>query len=89
MKKVRYAVVGTGWISQIAFMPGLEQTGNSVIAALVSGNPANAAKLAEFYGIKHVFGREAARPVGRRMRGDDRRRRQGRRVADDRLSPAQ
>ena len=28
MKKVRYAVVGAGWISQSAFMPGLEQTGS-------------------------------------------------------------
>jgi len=55
MKKVRYAVVGTGWISQIAFMPGLAQTGNSEITAIVSGSPANAAKLAEFYGIKNIY----------------------------------
>ena len=25
--KVRYAVVGLGWISQAAFMPGVEHTG--------------------------------------------------------------
>ncbi len=55
MKKVRYAVVGSGWISQIAFMPSIAQTGNSEMTAVVSGNRANAAKLAEFYGIEHVY----------------------------------
>lgn len=58
MKKVRYAVVGTGWISQIAFMPGIPQTGNSEMTAIVSGNPGNAAKLASFYGIQHVYNYE-------------------------------
>ena len=29
--KVRYAVIGAGWISQAAFMPGVAQTKNSVI----------------------------------------------------------
>ena len=47
MKKIRYAVVGTGWISQISFMPGVEQTGNSEMTAIVSGNRANAEKLAQ------------------------------------------
>jgi predicted dehydrogenase len=55
MKRVRYAVVGTGWISQIAFMPGMAQTGNSEMTAIVSGNRANAEKLAQFYGIKHIY----------------------------------
>lgn len=55
MKKIRYAVVGTGWISQIAFLPSIAQTGNSEVTALVSGNSANAAKLAEFHGIPHVY----------------------------------
>jgi hypothetical protein len=27
--KVRYGVVGAGWISQAAFMPGVGQTSNS------------------------------------------------------------
>ena len=58
MKKVRYAVVGAGWISQIAFMPGVEQTGNSEMTAIVSGNRANAERLARFHGIKHVFAYE-------------------------------
>jgi predicted dehydrogenase len=55
MPKIRYAVVGSGWISQIAFLPSAAQTGNSEIAAIVTGNWANAQKLADFHGIKHVF----------------------------------
>ena len=55
MKKIRYAVVGTGWISQIAFLPSIAQTGNSEVTALVSGNRANAGKLATFYGIPHSY----------------------------------
>lgn len=58
MKKIRYAVVGTGWISQIAFMPSIAQTGNSEMTAIVSGNPANAQKLAQFYGIRHIYSYE-------------------------------
>lgn len=50
--KVRYAVVGGGWISQAAFMPGVEQTGNSEITALVTGDPEKARALGERYGIK-------------------------------------
>lgn len=52
---VRYAVVGAGWISQIAFMPGTAQTTNSTMTAIVSGNAEAAARLAAFYGIDHVF----------------------------------
>ena len=55
MTKVRYAVVGTGWISQIAFLPSIAQTGNSEVTALVSGNRANAEKLADFHGIPHIY----------------------------------
>ena len=55
MSKVRYAVVGAGWISQEAFMPSIPQTTNSELSAIVTGNAENAAKLAEFYGIKHVY----------------------------------
>ena len=58
MKKIRYAVVGTGWISQIAFMPSIAQTGNSEMTAIVSGNRANAEKLAKFYGIEHIYSYE-------------------------------
>ena len=37
-------------------MPSVDQTGNSVITAIVTGSRANALKLADFYGIEHVFG---------------------------------
>ena len=53
-KKVRYAVVGAGWISQIAFLPAVEQTGNSQVVALVSGNRDKARQLADFHGIESV-----------------------------------
>ena len=58
MRKIRYAVVGAGWIAQEAFMPGVSQTGNSTITAIVSGSAKNAAKLAEFHGVEHVFSYE-------------------------------
>lgn len=50
--KIRYGVVGGGSISQGAFMPGVGQTDNSVLAALVTGDPQKAEKLAALYGIK-------------------------------------
>jgi predicted dehydrogenase len=51
-KKVRYAVVGGGQISQQAFMPGIARTDNSELVALVTGDPVKADKLASQYGIK-------------------------------------
>lgn len=53
---VRYAVVGAGWISQAAFLPGAAQSGNSVVTALVTGDEVKATALAERYGIEHVHG---------------------------------
>lgn len=58
MKQVRYAVVGAGWISQEAFMPAIPQVPNSCVTAIVSGNPENARKLADFYGIDAIYGYE-------------------------------
>ncbi|HTT10706.1 MAG TPA: Gfo/Idh/MocA family oxidoreductase [Burkholderiaceae bacterium] len=58
MKKVRYAVVGAGWISQEAFLPAVEQTGNSEVVALVSGDLAKAKQLAAFYGIRDIYAYE-------------------------------
>jgi predicted dehydrogenase len=58
MKKIRYAVVGAGWISQEAFMPSVPASGNSEITAIVSGNMVNAKKLADFHGIKHIYAYE-------------------------------
>lgn len=54
-KKVRYAVVGVGWISQAAFLPGVEHTGNSEVVALVTGHEEKAEKVGEKYGIERVY----------------------------------
>ena len=51
---INYAVVGAGWISQQAFLPGVVQSGNSRVAAIVTGDRAKAARLADFYGIGMV-----------------------------------
>ncbi len=51
-EKVRYAVVGGGQISQQAFMPGIARTNNSILTALVTGDPVKAEDLAKAYGIK-------------------------------------
>ena len=56
--KVRYAVVGVGWISQAAFMPGVEHTGNSEMVALVTGHAEKAAKVGEMYGIDKIYSYE-------------------------------
>ena len=53
--KVRYAVVGVGWISQAAMLPGVEHTGNSEVVALVTGHEEKAEKVGEKYGIEKVY----------------------------------
>ena len=53
-KKVRYAVIGAGWISQQAFLPAVQQSGNSEVVAIVSGSPDKARQLADFHGIADV-----------------------------------
>jgi predicted dehydrogenase len=53
--KVRYAVVGLGWIAQAGFLPGVEHTGNSEVVALVSGHKEKLAKIGEMYGIDKQF----------------------------------
>ena len=57
-RKVRYAVVGAGWIAQAEFMPGVEHTGNSELCALVTGSDQKAVKLGERYGIGHTYSYE-------------------------------
>lgn len=51
---IRYAVIGAGWISQEAFLPGVAQSGNSTIAAIVTGDLAKGARLAAFHNIPQV-----------------------------------
>ncbi len=53
---IRYAVVGAGWISQAAFLPGVAHSGNSIVTALVTGDAAKAGALAQRYRIGHVCG---------------------------------
>ncbi len=60
-RKVRYAVVGGGWISQAAFMPGVKHTGNSEMTALVTGDPAKAEGLGRRYGIERTYHYDAWR----------------------------
>jgi len=51
--KVRYAVVAGGWISQSAFMPGVLQTSNSEMTALISGDPEKGNQLGKEYKLKY------------------------------------
>jgi len=39
---INYAVVGAGWITEQAFLPGVGQSGNSKVAAIVAGDRARA-----------------------------------------------
>ena len=57
-RKVRYAVVGIGWISQAAFLPGVEHTGNSEVVAFVSGHEEKAARVGEKYGVSALYSYE-------------------------------
>ncbi len=57
-KKVRYAVVGVGWISQAAMLPGIEHTGNSEVVALVTGHEDKAEKVGEKYGVDKIYSYE-------------------------------
>jgi predicted dehydrogenase len=57
-RKVRYAIVGLGSISQEAMMPGVEHTGNSTMAALVTGDPVKAKELAEHYKVEKTYSYE-------------------------------
>ena len=50
--RTRFAVVGGGWISQSAFIPGIAQTSNAAFTALVTGDPTKAAELAAKYNVR-------------------------------------
>ncbi|CAF1070809.1 unnamed protein product [Adineta ricciae] len=50
--KVRYGVVGAGWITQAAFIPGIGQTSNSQLTVLVSDDPEKRDKLGKEYNLK-------------------------------------
>ena len=54
-KKVRYAIVGLGDISQASMMPGVAHTGNSEITALVTDDPVKARELGKTYGVDATY----------------------------------
>lgn len=54
-KKIRYAVVGAGDITQSAMMPGISHTGNSELTAIVTGDAEKGRLLAKKYGVEHVY----------------------------------
>lgn len=54
-KKVRYAIVGLGDISQEAMLPGVAHTGNSELTALVTGDPEKARGIGEQYGVTATY----------------------------------
>jgi predicted dehydrogenase len=55
-KKVRYAVVGLGYISQIAVLPAFAHAReNSQLTALVSGDPAKLKALSRKYNVPNVY----------------------------------
>lgn len=57
-RKIRYAIVGLGDISQEALMPGVKHTGNSEITALVSSDREKLGALGERYGVQHRYSYE-------------------------------
>jgi predicted dehydrogenase len=58
-RKVRYAVVGLGYISQVAVLPAFRNaTRNSELTALVSGSPAKLDALGDRYGVERRYSYE-------------------------------
>ena len=58
-RKIRYAVVGLGYISQIAVLPAFAHAGeNSVLSALVSSDPAKLKKLSRKYKVDQTYSYE-------------------------------
>jgi predicted dehydrogenase len=55
-RKIRYAVVGQGYISQVAVLPAFAHaTKNSELAALVSDDPLKLKKLSKKYDVPHIY----------------------------------
>jgi predicted dehydrogenase len=58
-KKIRYAVVGLGYISQVAMLPAFAHAGtNSELAALVSDDPKKLSVLSKKYKVKNTYSYE-------------------------------
>ena len=57
--KIRYAVVGLGYIAQIAVLPAFAHAGeNSELVAIVSGDPKKLKKLAKKYRVEKTYSYE-------------------------------
>lgn len=55
-RKIRYAVVGLGYIAQAAVLPAFEHASkNSELTALVSDDPTKLKKLSKKYGVEHTY----------------------------------
>jgi predicted dehydrogenase len=55
-KKIRYAVVGLGYIAQAAVLPAFEHAhANSELVALVSGDPVKLKELSKKYGVSNTY----------------------------------
>src|SRR5438132_399342 len=57
-KKVRYAVVGLGYIAQIAVLPAFKHARNSELRALVSSDPKKLKELGRKYGVSNTYSYE-------------------------------
>lgn len=58
-KKIRYAVVGLGYISQVAILPAFAHAGeNSELVALVSGDETKLKVLSKKYEVRHTYSYE-------------------------------
>jgi glucose-fructose oxidoreductase len=53
--RVRYAVIGLGYIAQNAVLPAFRQARNSELTALISDDPVKLRTLADRYGVHHTF----------------------------------
>ena len=49
--RIRYAVVGLGYIAQVAVLPAFAHAKNAELAALVSGDPQKRKKLGRKYAV--------------------------------------
>ncbi|MBI4781290.1 MAG: Gfo/Idh/MocA family oxidoreductase [Oscillatoriophycideae cyanobacterium NC_groundwater_1537_Pr4_S-0.65um_50_18] len=54
-RKIRYAIVGLGWFSQMAAMPAFENAENSELVALISDDPEKREALSKQYNLQHTY----------------------------------
>ena len=57
-KRIRYAVVGLGWIAQEDVLPAFAHAENSELVAFVSSDPTKLEALSKQYGVQHNYSYE-------------------------------